>query len=54
MLKQKILPQCESTALSINPSHSYTLNVVFYLSKAPLLVLKYGMCYPTEKANEEI
>lgn len=24
----------------------------FYLSKAPLLVLKYGICYPTEKANE--
>lgn len=24
----------------------------FYLSKAPLLVLKYGMCYPTEKAYE--
>lgn len=25
----------------------------FYLSKAPLLVLKYGMCYPSEKADEE-
>lgn len=23
----------------------------FYLSKAPLLVLKYGMCYPTEKSK---
>lgn len=53
VLKQKVLPQCDrNTALSIDPSHNYTLNASVCKQNTPTCSKRWDG-YPTGKANEE-